>query len=117
MNKKQLEMNRPISPTSIVNVPREDISMSGVDDFHNAAHIGFELVKNKLQKQTIKPGEILLEFYKYSGSSVDELTSLFCVSILVLVNLKNYLNEVNDDTYDKIRTYTISQYSEKLDSL
>ena len=107
-------MNRPVSPNTVSEIPRSISDMITVESFNLSAEHGFNYIKNKLNKTVITPGEILLEFYNYN--SLDDIlcTNLFCVSCLVLLNMKNELNEIDSEVYNKMLTYTVNKYNERI---
>lgn len=111
------KMNRPMSPTTILTPPTitEDINI-GIEpqDINNAAQIGFDYLKSKLQKTLLTPGDILLEFWNYNEpESTDMLVPLFCLSVLVLMKEKNALNEISPEIHNKLLTYTIEHFHTK----
>ena len=110
-------MNRSVSPTTILMPPTitEDINI-GIEpqDINNAAQIGFDYLKSKLQKTLLTPGDILLEFWNYNEpESTDMLVPLFCLSVLVLMKEKDALNEINPEIHNKLLTYTIEHFNTK----
>jgi len=111
-------MNRPVSPTTILMPPTitEHINI-GIEpqDINNAAQIGFDYLKSKLQKTLLTPGDILLEFWNYNEpESTDMLVPLFCLSLLVLMKKKDELNVINPEMHNKLLTYTIEHFNTKI---
>lgn len=112
-------MNRPYSPTTVMTTPLPSIisSLIDIDDFHSAADQGLTYVKNKLNKHSVNAGEIMLEFYNCVSVELELQTKLFCITVLVLINKKNNLNEINDESYDKLMNYTINKYNTFLEAV
>ena len=63
--KKQVKMNRPYSPTTVMTeeIPVRISNLLDAEQFHFAADQGFTYVINKLNKPSITAGDIMLEFY------------------------------------------------------
>ena len=74
-------------------------------------------MKNKLNKHSVNAGEIMLQFYNCDSVELELQTKLFCITVLVLVNQKNNLNEINDEIYDKLMNYTVNKYSTFLETI
>lgn len=115
-------MNRPYSPTSVMTSCRTPLpsiisSIIDIDDFHYAADQGLTYVKNKLNKLSVNAGEIILQFYNCDSVDIELQTKLFCITVLVLVNQKNTLNEINDEIYDKLMNYTVTKYNTFLEAV
>ena len=112
-------MNRPYSPTTVMtaDIPTNISEIFTVDIFNTNANEGLTYVKNKLNKQTINAGEIMLEFYNCDSIDIELQTKLFCVTILVLMNRKNTLNEINDNIYEKLMNYTVEKYTAFLENV
>ena len=115
-------MNRPYSPTSVMTSCRTPLpsiisSIIDIDDFHYAADQGLTYVKNKLNKLSVNAGEIMLEFYNCVSVELELQTNLFCITVLVLINKKNSLNEINDEIYDKLMNYTVTKYNTFLETV
>tara|TARA_Y100000992_G_scaffold236783_1_gene167573 strand:- start:230 stop:577 length:348 start_codon:yes stop_codon:yes gene_type:complete len=115
-------MNRPYSPTSVMTSCRSPLpsiisSIIDIDDFHYAADQGLTYVKNKLNKLSVNAGEIILQFYNCDSVDIELQTKLFCITVLVLVNQKNTLNEINDEIYDKLMNYTVTKYNTFLETV
>jgi hypothetical protein len=112
-------MDRPISPTSIMEtiVPEElsnDVGIT-VDVINDGAQHAFDYIKQKLNKDTINCGEMLVEFWNYNDSDGVLFTSLFCLTLLVLIKCKDNLNEISDNVYLKLMNYSTNLYNTKID--
>ena len=110
-------MDRPISPTSIMEtiVPEElsnDVGIT-VDVINDGAQHAFDYIKQKLNKDRINCGEMLVEFWNYNESDGVLFTSLFCLTLLVLIKCKDNLNEIEPNIYKKIFDYTTNMYTTK----
>ena len=112
-------MNRPYSPTTVMSaeIPLSISNLLDMEQFHFAAEQGLTYVKNKLNKQTVNAGEIMLEFYNCDSIDIELQTKLFCVTVLVLMNRKNTLNEINDEIYEKLMNYTVEKYTAFLETV
>ena len=112
-------MNRPYSPTSVITseLPQFISNVIDINGFHYAADQGLTYVKNKLNKHSVNSGEIMLEFYNCVSVEVELQTKLFCITVLVLINKKNSLNEINDEIYDKLMNYTVTKYNTFLETV
>mgnify|MGYP004140341049 CR=1 FL=1 len=111
------KMDEPVSPTTILMPPTiaEDLNVGlNPQDIHNAAQVGFDYLKTKLQKTKLTPGDILLEFWNYNEpETTDQLVPLFCLSIIILVNMKTTLNDINPEIYNKLFSYTVNLFNTK----
>tara|TARA_B100001093_G_C26683659_1_gene951601 strand:+ start:688 stop:1032 length:345 start_codon:yes stop_codon:yes gene_type:complete len=112
-------MDRPISPTSIMEtiVPEElsnDVGIT-VDVINDGAQHAFDYIKQKLNKDRINCGEMLVEFWNYNESDGVLFTSLFCLTLLVLIKCKDNLNEISDNIYSKLMNYSTNLYNTKID--
>ena len=112
-------MDRPYSPTSVLSsdFPQFISNVIDINDFHFAADEGLTYVKNKLNKPSVNAGEIMLEFYNCHSVELEQQTKLFCITVLVLINIKNNLNEINDDIYEKLINYTVGKYTTFLETV
>ena len=112
-------MNRPYSPTSVLSshFPQFISNVIDINDFHSAADEGLTYVKNKLNKHSVNAGEIMLEFYNCDSVELQLQTKLFCITVLVLINKKNNLNEINDEIYEKLMNYTVGKYTAFLETV
>ena len=79
------------------------------------AQEGLEYLKEQLSKSSITGSESLTYFYNYVPSSNDNtlLKQLFCLSLCMLCNKKDVLNNISEGTYNKMLTYTTNKYTEK----
>ena len=77
-----------------------------IEDINNGAKIGFDIVKNKLNKQTITPADCLGIFLKLDPIDAN-YTSIFLISIVMLDKIKHKLD--NDD-YNKLFNYIVSKF-------
>lgn len=83
-------------------------------DFKYAAGVAFNFIKNKYNKQRISCSDALLELFNYNKEEDNDdihLTSLYCLTLLMLVNKKNVLE---NEHYLKIVDYVKTKYVEKL---
>ena len=112
-------MNRPYSPTTVITseFPQFISNVIDINNFHSAADQGLTYVKNKLNKNSVNAGEIMLQFYNCDSVDIELQTKLFCITVLVLVNQKNTLNEINDEIYDKLMNYTVTKYNTFLETV
>jgi hypothetical protein len=79
------------------------------------AEEGLEYLKEQLSKSSITGSDSLTYFYNYVPSSNDNilLKQLFCLSLCMLCNKKDVLNNISEGTYNKMLTYTTNKYTEK----
>ena len=79
------------------------------------AEEGLEYLKEQLTKSSITGSDSLTYFYNYVPSSNDNilLKQLFCLSLCMLCNKKDVLNNISEGTYNKMLTYTTNKYTEK----
>tara|TARA_Y100000992_G_C21273601_1_gene498487 strand:- start:4733 stop:5095 length:363 start_codon:yes stop_codon:yes gene_type:complete len=86
-----------------------------LNDINTCAGQGFEYVKTSLNKTSITPGDILLEYFNYKNNTNSNtiLNQLFSLSILALNTHKNRLNEIQPEIFDKLLNYCIIMYKEK----
>jgi hypothetical protein len=99
------------------NIPSEIINR---DSFYEAAKVGFQIMKTKYpNKDMVSLGDTLLEIYNYSEVDPLSYTALFSLGIALLFQSKNTLNDISEttDIYEKLLTYTIQKYNEKIDEL
>ena len=112
-------MDHPISPTSILNIADEDIQQleeeQSITRWVDQAMIGFEYIREKLNKESITASDGLLEFYNFDilNDDYELFVPLFCLAICFLENCKDALNETEPNTYKKLFDYTIHMYSTK----
>ncbi len=113
-------MNRPISPSSILYPPQEDIDDIGeipIADWVSSAGIALEYLKQKLNKTSISPGDGLLELFNFDvhDESTDNelLVPLFCLVICLLRRSRDTLNTIDPNTYDSLFNYTIDIFNTK----
>ena len=112
-------MDRPVSPTSILNISDEDIQQlqedQGIERWIEKAQIGFQYVREKLNKETINVGDGLLVFYNFDiiNDDYELFVPLFCLAICFLESSKDSLNEIMPYTYKKLFEYTIHMYNTK----
>lgn len=101
------------SPTSILdnsvidNDMIENVPNISREDIFNGAKIGFEIVKNKLNKQSITPGDCLNEFFKFDPNH-DDYISLFLLSIIMVSTIKS---KIDNDSYTKLFNYIVSHFN------
>tara|TARA_A100001015_G_C14926904_1_gene686750 strand:- start:565 stop:933 length:369 start_codon:yes stop_codon:yes gene_type:complete len=115
------------SPTSINEIHILDDEVAGLqpdlidrDAFYEAARIGFQIMKDKYPNNTnITLGATLEEIYNYSESDPVSYTALFSLGIALLFHSRTNLNSISDSTdiYEKLLTYTIEKYNEKIDMM
>ena len=112
-------MDRPISPTSIIEMDVSEEMSNTIDisseHIRNAAIQGFHYIKQKLNKETLNSGEMLLEFWNYNETNGERFTELFCLAILVLMKSKDTLNEISDNVYTKLINHSTNLYNSKID--
>ena len=86
-----------------------------IDDIFIYAEEGLEYLKEQLSKSSITGSESLTYFYNYIPSSNSDvlLKQLFCLSLCMLCNKKDVLNNISEDSYNKMLTYTTNKYIEK----
>ena len=112
-------MDRPISPTSILNLPYEDIreleEEQAITLWIAQAMIGFEHVREKFNKESITAADGLLIFYDFDilNDNHELLVPLFCLAICFLESCKDNLNEIQPNTYKKLFDYTTNMYTTK----
>ena len=77
------------------------------------AEEGLEYLKEQLSKSSITGSDSLTYFYNYVPSSNDNilLKQLFCLSLCMLCNKKDVLNNISEGTYNKMLTYTCLLYT------
>ena len=111
-------MSRPNSPVSTMdsNLMNSNLNNFNIDpsDIKTAAETGFNILKEEKNLRAIKPADGILALCEYDGSDNNKLTALFSLAIMLLIKSKNTLNEIESDTYDKLMTYVIQKYNEKL---
>ena len=111
-------MSRPNSPISIMdsNLMNSNLTNFNLDpsDIKTAAETGFNILKEEKNLRAIKPADSVLALCEYDGSDSNKLTALFSLAIMLLIKSKNTLNEIESDSYDKLMTYVIQKYNEKL---
>jgi hypothetical protein len=109
-------MNEPVSPTTIMEIP-DGNSFENLDndlrteDILNAARIGFDIVKERLEKETITTADCLSLFFSFDTSNPD-FTAIFSLAIVMLVRTKDTINEIEEGTYDKIYNYIVKYYND-----
>ena len=115
--KKQVKMNRPYSPTTVMTeeIPTNISEIFTVDIFNTYANEGFNYVKNQSERISITPGEIMLAFYNCESTDLNIRTQLFCITCLALINMEEKLNNINDSIYNKLINYTVGKYIAFLD--
>lgn len=118
-------MQRPDSPIGIDDIGKtfdqtlvNDSDFSR-EDFYDMARIGFNKLKDKLQKTTINTGDALSAFWDYNvDSSADDdmciMTSYYCLAMIMLMNKKSYFDGIDSTIYNKLAEYTINKYNEKI---
>lgn len=112
-------MNRPLSPNSImeIDLPEDTTSLYGIsrEIINEGASNAFLYIKQKLNKETLTSGEMLLEFWNYDGTDGILFTELFCLAILVIIRTKNELNQIQDNIYSNLMNYTTNMYASKIE--
>ncbi len=112
-------MDRPISPTSILNLPYEDIreleEEQAITQWIDQAMIGFDHVREKLNKESITAADVLLIFYNFDilNDNHELFVPLFCLAICFLESCKDDLNEIEPNIYKKLFDYTTNMYTTK----
>ena len=125
-------MDRPISPSTVLDTPFniESDTMDTLDTLHSTgitieniqdlAREGFQYLITKLDKTSLTPGDALLAFYNYDENNENNenneniIMQLFCLSLCMLDSVRNSLNEIEPDTYQKLLNYTVDQFNSKL---
>lgn len=119
-------MDRPISPSTVLDTPFniESDTMDTLDTLHSTgitieniqdlAREGFQYLITKLDKASLTPGDALLAFYNYDENNENIIMQLFCLSLCMLDSVRNSLNEIEPDTYQKLLNYTVDQFNSKL---
>ena len=106
-----------ITPSSIAELEyiSDTIDDITIDDIFIYAEEGLEYLKEQLSKSSITGSESLTYFYNYIPSSNSDvlLKQLFCLSLCMLCNKKDVLNNISEDSYNKMLTYTTNKYIEK----
>ena len=77
--------------------------------------IGFEYVREKLNKEYITAGDGLLVFYNFDilNEDYELFVPLFCLAICFLENCKDTLDEIETNTYKRLFEYTSNMYTTK----
>lgn len=89
-------------------------------NLREAAGYALDFMKSKYNKNSITPGESLLEFFNYENNDNTHLTSLFSLAILMTHNTKDNLDNIDisennsESSYQKLITYIIQMYENKL---
>lgn len=111
-----------ITPSSIaeleyINDTIDEITIDDItiENIFMYAEEGLEYLKEELSKSSITGSESLTYFYNYVPSSNSNilLKQLFCLSLCMLCNKKDVLNNISEDAYNKMLTYTTNKYIEK----
>ena len=111
-----------ITPSSIaeleyINDTIDEITIDDItiENIFMYAEEGLEYLKEELSKSSITGSESLTYFYNYVPSSNSNilLKQLFCLSLCMLCNKKDVLNNISEGTYNKMLTYTTNKYTEK----
>mgnify|MGYP001449277582 CR=1 FL=1 len=107
-------MNEPISPTTIMEIPNENFFENEdndliAEDISNAARVGFNIVKDRLEKEVITTADCLSTFFSFDTTNPD-FTAIFSLAIIMLIKTKDKLNEIEEGTFDKIYNYIITYY-------
>ena len=108
-------MDTPISSfQQAISMP-DQIEDFDLNQINECAEHGFEYVKTSLNKASITPGDILLEYFNYKNNNNSNtiLNQLFSLSILALNTHKDRLNEIKPDIFEKLLDYCIIMYNEK----
>ena len=86
-----------------------------IEKIYTYAGEALEFLKIKNNKPTITASDNLTYFYNFDTSSKNHLLlkQLFCLSISMLLKMKDSLNEINESTYEKLNTYTVKMYISK----
>ena len=107
-------MDRPVSPTSILEAPCEVIENISTTNWLDYSRIGFEYVQQKTGKPILTPGDCLLEFFNFDASDENSdatlVEPLFCLTICMLNHSRERLDEINPGTYDSLVNYSTNMY-------
>lgn len=110
-------MDRPVSPTSILEAPCEVIENISITNWLDYARIGFEYVQQKTGQTHITPGNCLLEFFNFDASDENSdatlVEPLFCLTICMLNHSRERLDEISPGTYDSLVNYSTNMYHTK----
>ena len=113
-------MDRPVSPTSIMNFThevQEENENSISIGFREAARIGFDHVKQKLNKTLITSGDALNELFNFNvhdpATDNEILIPIFCLSIILLRQSKEALDAISPGTYNSLVNYAVNQFEIK----
>lgn len=114
-------MDRPVSPTSIVEAPCEVIENISTTNWLDYSRIGFEYVQQKTGKPLITPGDCLLEFFNFDASDENSdatlVEPLFCLTICMLNHSRERLDEISPGTYDSLVNYSTNMYHTKTQTM
>ena len=114
-------MNRPVSPTSImsfVDEAQEEIENSfPITAFREAVRIGFDYIKQKINKTLITPGDALNEFLNFNVHDPETdnnlLVPMFSITILLLTRSREALETIQPGIYSSIRNYVSNHFEIK----
>ncbi len=114
-------MDRPGSPTSIMNfaheVQEENENSISITGFREAARIGFDHVKQKLNKTSITSGDALNELFNFNvhdpATDNELLVPIFCLSIFLLRRSKEALDAISPGAYNSLVNYAVNQFEIK----
>lgn len=113
-------MDRPISPSTVLdtsfNIESDTLNSSEItnENIQDLAREGFQYLITKLDKTSLTPGDALLAFYNYDENNENIIIQLFCLSLYMLNSVKNSLNEIEPDTFQKLFDYTVNTFNSKL---
>ena len=122
-------MDRSISPSTVLDTtfnPESDTmdtlhsTRITTENIQDLAREGYQYLITKLNKTSLKPGDALLSFYNYDENNENNennekiIIQLFCLSLCMLNTVKNSLNEIEPDSYQKLLDYTINMFNTKL---
>jgi len=103
-------MNEPVSPTTIMEIPDENLYNDlRIEDLSYAARVGFDIVKERLGKETITPAVCISQFFSFDTFDPN-FTAIFALAIVMLIRKKDSLNEIEDGTFEKIYNYIVTYY-------
>ena len=112
----------PVTVNELENIFDETLmndSEFSTEDFYGMAKVGFDDLKDKLQKTTITITDALYALWNYNiNLSIDNdmfiMTSYYFLAMTILINKKSYFDGIDSTLYNKLVSYTKNNYSEKI---
>ena len=75
---------------------------------------GLVYLQEKLNKKRINAGETIIEFLNYNNGNVREYYQLFCLSICMLENNKQKLNDIDEGSEKKLLDHIFETYEKNM---